>query len=124
MSGKRVLSAGQCMADHGSLTRLLQGQFAAQVVPCDSIRETLERLRAEAFDLVLVNRVFDVTGEGGQDLIRTIKGDPHLKDVRVMLVSNFPEAQEEAVASGAIPGFGKAALREPETVETLRHYLA
>jgi hypothetical protein len=30
-----------------------------------------------------------------------------------MLVSNFPEAQAQAEALGALPGFGKAALGDP-----------
>lgn len=123
MSGKRVLSVGQCMADHGSISRMLKAKFAAEVVPVDSIQETLDRLRLESFDLVLVNRVFDATGEGGHDLIRQLKGDHQLKDVRVMLVSNFSEAQEEAVAFGAIPGFGKSSLNAAETHESLRPYL-
>jgi hypothetical protein len=41
----------------------------------------------------------------------------------VMLVSNYPEYQEKAVAMGALPGFGKAALREPETLAMLRRVL-
>ncbi len=32
-----------------------------------------------------------------------------------MLVSNYEDAQQDAVARGALPGFGKAALRQPET---------
>lgn len=123
MSGKRVLSIGQCMADHGNITRRLRATFAAQVVSVDSSREALEWLRREAFDLVLVNRVFDVTAESGQELIRQVKADEQLRDVSIMLVSNFPEAQDEAVAAGAIPGFGKAALNQQETVEKLRPYL-
>jgi two-component system chemotaxis response regulator CheY len=124
MSGKRVLSVGQCLADNGSITRLLRTTFAAEVVPLDTSREALQRLRDERFDLVLVNRVFDANGEAGLDLIRTVKADEALRDVPVMLVSNYPEAQEEAVAAGAIPGFGKAALHRPDTADLLRRYLA
>jgi two-component system chemotaxis response regulator CheY len=123
MSGKRVLSIGQCMADHGSITRLLRTAFAADVVPTGSAHEALERLRSEAFDLVLVNRVFDATGESGNELIRQVKADGKLAAVSIMLVSNFPEAQDEAVAAGAIPGFGKSALHERETIDKLRPYL-
>jgi hypothetical protein len=40
-----------------------------------------------------------------------------------MLVSNYDNAQAEATARGALPGFGKGALREPRTVETLKKVL-
>lgn len=123
MPTKRVLNVGQCMADNGSITRLLRTAFAADVVPLDSIDEALTRLRGEAFDLVLVNRVFDTTGEAGLELIRSMRADPNLATVPVMLVSNFPEAQSEAVAAGATAGFGKAALSRPETAERLREFL-
>jgi two-component system chemotaxis response regulator CheY len=124
MSGKRVLSVGQCMADNGSITRLLRTTFAADVVPLDSSGEAMEKLRDERFDLVLVNRVFDANGEAGLDLIRAVKADEALREVPVMLVSNYPESQAEAVAAGALPGFGKAALHRPDTAEKLRAYLA
>ncbi len=40
-----------------------------------------------------------------------------------MLLSNFPQYQEAAVAAGAEPGFGKAELDRPETLERLRRFL-
>lgn len=124
MTGKRVLSVGQCGADHGSLTQLLHGQFSAEVVPVATGREAVERLRREAFALVLVNRVFDANGESGLDLIRQVKADPDLEDVQIMLVSNYAETQEEAQSAGAAPGFGKAQLRERQTTELLRPFLS
>ncbi|MFO0841855.1 MAG: response regulator [Gemmataceae bacterium] len=124
MTGKRVLSVGQCLADNGSITRLLRTEFTADVLPLHSAHEALERLRRERFDLVLVNRVFDATGEGGLDLIRAVKADREIRDQPIMLVSNYPEPQAEAVAAGAVPGFGKDALHDPVTAEKLRPYLA
>ena len=60
----------------------------------------------------------------GLAIIRAIKREPPLAEVRVMLVSNYPEYQKQAVADGAEPGFGKAGLREPVTLERLRKFLA
>ena len=48
------------------------------------------------------------------------KSDAELGSVPMMLVSNYPEAQQQAVASGALPGFGKNALGRPETMTALR----
>src|SRR5262245_34230144 len=94
MTGKRVLSVGQCSFDHGNISRMLHTQFSAEVVPAAPAQEALGRLRQGPFALVLVNRVFDATGEGGLDFIRQLKSDRDLPEVPVMLVSNFPEAQE------------------------------
>ena len=41
----------------------------------------------------------------------------------IMLVSNYPEAQSEAVAAGAVPGFGKATLRSSQAREHLMKFL-
>jgi two-component system chemotaxis response regulator CheY len=61
-------------------------------------------------DLVLVNRIGDDDGASGLELIRTIKADPALSTLHVMLVSNFADAQTEAIGLGALPGFGKSEL--------------
>lgn len=63
--------------------------------------------------LVLVNRVLDGsfgkdtgTDAGGLSLIAALAArDDH--SARLMLVSNFSDAQRQAVARGALPGFGK-----------------
>jgi two-component system chemotaxis response regulator CheY len=123
MTTRRVLSVGQCGPDHGSIRRALQSAFAAEVTACDSAGEAIEQLRGGAFDLVLVNRVFDADGDSGLDLIRRLKADPELQGVPVMLVSNFEDAQAQAVAAGAAPGFGKSALQAAQTKERLRPYL-
>ncbi len=121
--GKRVLSVGQCFADHSSISRVLSGAFGAEVVGADSPRETLDHLRQGAFSLVLVNRVLDADGSSGLDLIRAIRSEETLRDVPVMLVSNYEDAQREAVAAGARPGFGTAALAQPNMLARVREML-
>jgi CheY-like chemotaxis protein len=123
LNTKRVLSVGQCFADHSSLSRVLRSSFAAEVVGADTSRETLDQLRQEAFALVLVNRVFDADGTSGLDLIRAIKADDKLRSVPVMLVSNYEDAQAQAVQAGAVPGFGKAALGQPHMLARVESYL-
>jgi CheY-like chemotaxis protein len=122
MPAKRVLSVGQCLADHGSISRTFAG-FGAEVVPAHAAAEALGRLRQEQFDLVLVNRVLDRDGSAGLDLIRTLRADEKLRDVPVMLVSNYADAQEEATAAGAAPGFGKADLGRPALRQRLEPFL-
>jgi two-component system, chemotaxis family, chemotaxis protein CheY len=111
MDKPRILSVGQCSFDHASISRHLGKTYGAEVTGADTKGQALTSLRAGEFDLVLVNRVLDGDGSSGLDLIRAIKADPELAGVPVMLVSNYEDAQAEAKAVGALPGFGKADLR-------------
>ncbi len=120
---KRVLSVGQCCADHDSIRRLIEERFQAEVVPADTAREAMDQLRAGGFGLVLVNRLLDADGSPGLQIIKQLKQDVQLRQIPVMLVTNYEQHQREAVAAGAVPGFGKAALGGPETIERLREYL-
>jgi CheY-like chemotaxis protein len=124
MKANRVLSVGQCWADHGSIAKTLKKEFGSEVDPADNVDAALERLRQAAYSLVLVNRVFDANGASGLDLIKLVKADPQLQSVPVMLVSNYDDAQAEAVAAGAAVGFGKAALGRPQMLERVKPFLA
>jgi CheY-like chemotaxis protein len=120
---KRVLDVGQCGFDHGAIRRLIESQFAAEVVQAHRLDDAIQRLRSEPFDLVLVNRKLDADYSDGLDVLRTIKADAALASTPVMLVSNYAEAQQAAVAVGAEPGFGKSELNQPATREKLRAFL-
>jgi two-component system chemotaxis response regulator CheY len=56
-------------------------------------------------------------------LIQTIKADPRLSAVPVMMVTNYPEHQQRAVAAGAVPGYGKRELGSKEMLARLRPFL-
>ncbi len=120
---KRVLSVGNCAADHRAISGLLEKQFAAQVVPANSLSTTLEQLRSESYALVLVNRILDLDGSDGLKVIAQIKADAALRHVPVMMITNFPEHQQVAQLAGAVEGFGKQALGTPETVARLAPFL-
>jgi two-component system chemotaxis response regulator CheY len=117
----RILSVGQCGFDHGSISRVLRAEFGAEVEPAATAEEALAALRRGGHALVLINRVFDADGGAGLELIRRIKSEAPATPV--MLVSNFADAQAQAVEAGALPGFGKAALTAPQTLERLRAHL-
>src|SRR4051794_8804899 len=120
MGAPKVISLGQCGVDHGSISRLLKGSLGADVVGVHTFDEARQQLRRGNVALLLVNRILDATGENGLDFIRDLKADAELASVPVMMVSNYPEAQQQAVALGALPGFGKNSLGRPETMKTLR----
>ena len=116
---KRVLDVGQCSPDHSAIRRLLESRFAATVVQAHSLTDTLAELRREPVDLVLINRKLDADYSDGMEILAAIKADAALARVPVMVVSNYAEAQAAAVAAGAVPGFGKAELSRPDTLEKL-----
>ena len=100
MTENKVLSLGQCGADHASIGGLLRTHFGAEVVVAHTCEDALTKLRQGGFALVLVNRVLDYDGRPGLDFIDGLKADPQLCGVPVMLVSNYADAQREAVARG------------------------
>ncbi len=120
---KRVLSVGQCFADHSAIARFLSGQFGATVIAADSTSQALDQVRQERFALILVNRVFDADGASGLDFIRAVQADEQLRTVPIMLVSNYDDAQAQAVQAGAVLGFGKASLSQPQTMARLEPFL-
>lgn len=117
---RRVLSVGNCGYDHSTLTTALKKHFDVEMYAAASADAAAKALDEDMFDLVLVNREFDSTGESGIELIKKLK--PTVK-APMMLISNFPEAQEEAVAAGAVPGFGKKMVGKPGMVEVVEGYL-
>src|SRR5262245_13472540 len=103
---------------------MIEGHFLVKIVQAHDAEETLRRLSAERFDLVLVNRKLDEDYSDGVEIIRQIKARPETADTPVMLVSNYAEHQQIAVEAGAVSGFGKLELGNPKTVEKLAPYLS
>ena len=118
MTSPRVLSIGQCGFDSASIERVFEQDFSADVESVDTGRDALGRLQAAKYDLILVNRRLDGDGSSGVALLEQLH--TQAPDVPMMLVSDKPDAQTEAVAKGALPGFGKSALRHPETTQRIR----
>ncbi|WP_010586134.1 response regulator [Schlesneria paludicola] len=114
----RILDVGQCGVDAARMAGIWQTKLSATVDRCHFAHDALERITRTRYDLILVNRVLDVDNSSGLDLIRDmIKSGT---STPVMLVSNYSEAQKEAVALGAIHGFGKADLDKFSTVELVK----
>jgi CheY-like chemotaxis protein len=123
MSKPRVLDVGQCDYDHGQISSVLRGRFSAEVVRAHTAEEALGEVKKGGYALVLVNRLFDVDHDSGIEFIKRVKGDAATQAVPVMLVSNLEDAQAQAAAVGAVPGFGKAALKNEATVDLLAPHL-
>ena len=112
---KTVLSVGQCRPDHAAISHYLTSHFGAKVVAAATAAETYELLKQQGVDLVLVNRKLDADYSDGMEIIQQLCSDRATSEIPVMLVSNYAEWQEKAVALGAIYGFGKAELNQLET---------
>jgi CheY-like chemotaxis protein len=116
---KRVLDVGNCGPDHMAIRNYLTRNFDCEIVQVDDATGALTELRANRFDLVLVNRKLDIDYSDGMDVIRALKADVEASSVPVMLVTNYPEHQDAAVAIGAVRGFGKLEFGKPETRDKL-----
>lgn len=117
----KVLNVGQCGMDGPAISRTLKTEFGCSVVDAESLQEARDVTDTQDFDLILVNRILDATGEEGLRLIRDFAADNDRPPV--MLVSNFADAQEAAQKAGGVPGFGKNDLGRPPMLDAVRPYL-
>lgn len=118
----RVALIGHCVPDSGMLKTVVSRIFpACEVVRVNDEQTALDEVARS--DLLLVNRQMDGDFPGvsgaGIELIRELLGVPGRK-AALMLVSNFEDAQKEAIAVGAAPGFGKAKAGSAEAAERMR----
>ena len=119
-----VALVGHCGFDSGSLTR-----FAKEIAPEAEVtrvndQQALDTL-ANADTLLLVNRVLDGRFDAGGSGIALIKSiNEQENSPATMLVSNYADAQEEAEAAGALPGFGKSQVGDPSTRQRIAEAIA
>lgn len=120
---KTLLDCGNCGPDFNSIRQMVTSNFNASVIQSHGAQDTLEILRTRKIDLVTVNRKLDRDYTDGMDVIAAIKADPDVGDVPIMLVTNYEEHQDSAVAAGCVRGFGKLSIGEPATREMLEPFL-
>ena len=110
---KTLLDCGNCGPDFHAIRQMVSNHFGASVVQSHGVEDTL----------VTVNRKLDRDYTDGLDVAVAIKSDPELGSVPVMLVTNYDEHQETAMAAGCVRGFGKLAITDPETQHLLTPFL-
>ena len=121
---KKVVLVGHCGPDTSYLrmavTSALRG---ATVLAADDAQE-LSALLADGVDLLLFNRElgWGFDENEGVDVIRSLRA--RHPNVKMMLVSNFPEAQAAALSAGALPGFGKREIGTPRVTQLLREAMS
>jgi hypothetical protein len=117
----RIVLVGHCGPDAYMLLSAVQRAVPGARVEMVSDEAALERERGA--DLLLINRVLDgdFDTESGTELIVRLAGRRGADGRPVlMLVSNFEEAQEEAVEAGAVRGFGKKEAYSDASARRLR----
>jgi len=120
---KKVLLVGHCGPDSSYLRMVVrQADPSAKVLMADDARELRAALDG-GVDLILFNRElgYGFDESQGVELIKWLK--PNYPTIPLMLVSNYPEAQADAVAAGALPGFGKREIGSPRIPALLRDVL-
>lgn len=117
MSIRNVILVGHCGFDAGALRRFVQTHLPQ--VALGEAQASAELAEAGPDTLLLINRVLDgdFDCDNGIDLIHRLgqRKDPP----RMILISNYADAQASAEAAGARPGFGKSQLRDPRAAERL-----
>jgi len=118
-TAKRIVLVGHCGPDSSYLRMTIAKAVKDAAILMADDETHLNRLLAQGVDLLLLNRVLDFgfSVELGTDLIKQLRRErPNQK---VMLVTNYPDVQEEAVRLGALRGFGKREIGSPKVAELL-----
>lgn len=118
-----IALVGHCGFDSGSLSR-----FAKQAAPLAEITRVNDQAAVDALakpgTLLLINRVLDGSfrTSSGIDMIKSLANQD--EGPAVMLISNYEDAQQEAMDAGALRGFGKSHLGDSITLARLADLIA
>ena len=120
---KKVMSVGQCPPDHAAIRNFIESVFDAEIVRIDSTEEALEEMQKNSYDLVLVNRKLDIDYTDGTILVEKMQSDDIMKNIPVMLITNFEEYMQEAITLGGVPGFGKTEIGSSKAVRNIEKFI-
>ena len=121
---KKVALVGHCGPDSSYLRMTISSiERGVQILAADD-DESLQKILGSGVSLMLFNRVLDFGFDEHEGIAMIRKLHKHYPKLKMMLVSNYAEAQAAAVLAGALPGFGKRDLGSPRVKEMLREALA
>lgn len=119
MTSLKVALVGHCGPDSYMLRSAVKHVLPdAQIAMIDD-GAALKMAIADGVTVLLVNRVlgYGFDADSGVGLIGALRAShPQLK---LLLISNYADAQAQAVAAGAMPGFGKNNIGSPKMREAL-----
>lgn len=114
---KRVLIVGNCDFDDSRLVPLIKEEFEVEVINVKTTSEAENLIDKEQFALIMVNRVGDIDGRMGTELVSYVKGR-----APIMLITDLEDAMQESISLGAVQGFGKS-MDDLEIVRHLKFFL-
>jgi len=119
-TARRILLVGHCGPDSSYLRIAVKSALGDVVLVSADDSPSMNHALDEGVDLVLLNRElgYGFEPDTGVEMIGQLKH--RCPELRMMLVSNYPEAQAAAIAAGALPGFGKRQIGSPQVKELLR----
>ena len=117
---KIVALVGHCGPDSSYLRMAVSGAApGARVIMVDSNKE-LDQALKEDLDLLMFNRVLEIGFDESDGIALMGKVKQKKPDQVVMMISNYPEAQEAAEKLGAVPGFGKREVGSDKSRQRIR----
>ena len=117
-----VVLVGHCGVDGPRLEReLSQGLPSGTTVLRVNSEDDLKKCCEEGADLLLVNREPVGFDRGGLEIVREVHAER--PEVKVMLVSDYDDAQQEAQQAGALPGFGKSRMGSGAVTKVVKQAL-
>ncbi len=119
---RKVLLVGHCGFDNQKIQNMLENNFDVEVAKVQSFEDAEELLEKEKFHLALINRVENFDGQSGLELIKKL-GNSRKINAQLMLITDYPDSMKEAMAYGAVKGFGKNAINDIATIENLKSIL-
>jgi DNA-binding NarL/FixJ family response regulator len=121
---KKIILVGHCGPDSSYLRMAVSGASKDVAIAHAHDDASLDKLIDDGADLVLLNRQLEYgfSTEEGVAMIERLR--EKYPQVKMMLVSNYPEAQEAAVKAGALLGFGKSQIGTPRVAELIRQALS
>jgi len=121
---KKILNVGHCNSDGPKMKQLFESSLEdTQVVEAKTHNDALTKIKEEGpWDIILVNRIFDVDGYEGLTFISEVKKENPAQ--KILLISNFKESQKDAEEKGALEGFGKNDLDSGLAVDVLTDHLS
>jgi DNA-binding NarL/FixJ family response regulator len=114
---QQIILVGHCNIDGPRLQR----EISTKLPETDVIRvnsdDDLQRACNSPCALLLINREPVGFERDGLDLVRDLR-ESH-PSLRMMLVSDYDDAQQEAQQLGALPGFGKREIGSDSLIERI-----
>ena len=121
---QKIALVGHCGPDSSFLrmavTKAIPG---VQIVAADDDGE-LKNVLDAGVDLVLFNRQLDYGFDDPQGVSVIRKLGRFYPKTKMMLVSNYADAQAAAIQAGALPGFGKREIGGAKVTQLLRDAVA